>query len=69
VSKMVRSPEFSGDSMVPAEVSLCPFTVMAKGIVHSVPPRATDLLLMGPSAVGSCAARAQHGRKRHGICS
>ena len=33
VSKTVRSPEFTGDSMGSADVSVCPFTVLAKGIV------------------------------------
>ena len=32
VSNSVRNPEFAGDSMGSAEVSLCPFTVLAKGI-------------------------------------
>jgi len=33
VSMIVRSPEFSGDSIGSAEVSSCPFTALAKGIV------------------------------------
>ena len=33
VSKIVRSPEFAGDTVGWAEVSLCPFTILAKAIV------------------------------------
>ena len=33
VSKSVRSAEFFGDSIGSTDVSLCPFTVLAKGIV------------------------------------
>jgi len=33
VSTSTRSPEFAGDSMGPADVSICLFTVLAKGII------------------------------------
>jgi len=33
VSNSVRSREFAGDSIGSAEVSLCPFTLVAKGTV------------------------------------
>ncbi len=54
VSKIVRSPAFSADSMGRTEVSFWPFTVLAKGIV----PRpgievieGTQLPLAMPSAL------------------
>jgi hypothetical protein len=33
VSNSVRSPEFAGDSMGSTDVSMCPFTVLARGMV------------------------------------
>ena len=33
VSTSTMSPEFAGDSMGSADVSICPFTVLAKGMI------------------------------------
>jgi len=33
VSTSTISPEFAGDSMGSADISICPFTVLAKGMI------------------------------------
>src|SRR5688572_19791925 len=48
VSTSMRSPEFSGDSMASTDVSICPFTVLAKGMF---PAAGTQPPLTMPSSL------------------